>query len=70
MHGTNMLAIKISRFALAISFTNYGLPNGLYLTVPGVCRVIWGYGGWRGLNVDRWAVAREDQREFYRFVSG
>ena len=47
-----MLPIKISHFALAVSFTSYGLPNGLYLTVPGIGRLIWGYGGWRGLNVD------------------
>ncbi|MFI5409079.1 hypothetical protein [Kaistia sp. UC242_56] len=65
-----MFAIKISHLAIAVSFTSYGLPNGLYLSVPGIGRVIWGHGGWHGFNVDSWAVAREDQREFYGFVSG
>lgn len=65
-----MIAFKISHLALAVSFTNHGLPNGFYVVVPGVGRVVWGYGGWQGLLVDGWAVARRDQREFYGFVSG
>ena len=65
-----MFAFKISHLALAVSFTSYSLPNGLYLTLPGIGRVIWGHGGCGGLNVDSWAVAREDQGEFYGFVSG